>query len=261
MVVRTGRGRDFIPHATERWECRRSRSPFRLGGQEMDELLVTSSQEPPTSGRFDPMTLEATVPPPTQSPHLCFYPDNSGEAPLSPEYVPTSLLGAGSVQEVKEMRDIEIADLVHRMEIDTEGGHEMDEEGVDGAAAAADGRGLFKELPSPLLPTPTPTALQEPPHGGRSRKTMTSTRCSLRLAAKPSPVPVAQRAQFKLMKELDFVSRQAVAPDAAVTAYADDLPDQAITAIRATTRMANKKLVKVLAAMVEQVAGAAMEVL
>ena len=144
-MVRTGRGRDFIPHATERWECRRSRSPFRLGGQEMDELLVTSSQEPPTSGRFDPMTLEATVPPPTQSPHLCFYPDNSGEAPLSPEYAPTSLLGAGSLQEVKfgpgvqlgddqpvyratthppveEIRDIEIADLVHRMEIDTEGG-------------------------------------------------------------------------------------------------------------------------------------------
>ena len=141
----------------------------------------------------------------------------------------------------------------------------MDEEGVDGAATAADGRGLFKELPSPLLPTPTPSALQEPPYGGRSRKTMASTRCSLRLAAKPSPVPVAQRAQLKLMKELDFVNGQAVAPDAAVTAYvdmyADDLPEQAIMAIRATTKMGNKKLVKVLAAMAEQAAGAAMEAL
>ena len=284
---RTARGRDFIPHAAECWERRRSRSPSRLGGQDVEELLVTSSQEPPTSGRFDPMALEATIPPPAQSPHLCFYPDNSGEAPLSPEYAPTSLLGAGSLQEVKfgpgvqlgddqpvyratthppveEIRDIEIADLVHRMEIDT-GGHEMDEEGVDGAATAADGRGLFKELPSPLLPTPTPSALQEPPYGGRSRKTMASTRCSLRLAAKPSPVPVAQRAQLKLMKELDFVNGQAVAPDAAVTAYvdmyADDLPEQAIMAIRAATKMGNKKLVKVLAAMAEQAAGAAMEAL
>jgi len=85
---------------------------------------------------------------------------------------------------------------------------------------------------------------------------MASTRSSLRLAARPSPVPVAQRAQHKLMRELDFVNGQPPAPDAAVTAYvdmyADDLPEQAIVAIRAATKMGNKKLVKVLAAMTEQ---------
>jgi hypothetical protein len=30
--VRTGRGRDYIPHASEDWERRRSRSPVRRGG-------------------------------------------------------------------------------------------------------------------------------------------------------------------------------------------------------------------------------------
>lgn len=34
---------------------------------------------------------------------------------------------------------------------------------------------------------------------------MASTRSSLRLAARPSPAPVAQRAQQKLMRELNFI--------------------------------------------------------
>jgi hypothetical protein len=39
-------------------------------------------------------------------------------------------------------------------------------------------------------------------------KTMAQTRSSLRQAARPSPVPVAERAQRKLMRELDFINPQ-----------------------------------------------------
>lgn len=93
---------------------------------------------------------------------------------------------------------------------------------------------------------------------------MASTRSSLRLAARPSPVPVAQRAQQKLMKELNFLNNQPSAPDAAVTAYIDmyegDLPEQAIKAIRAAIRLGNKKLAKVLAAMAEEAVAVDVEV-
>jgi hypothetical protein len=71
---------------------------------------------------------------------------------------------------------------------------------------------------------------------------------------------VSQRAQQKLMRELSFVNNQTAAPDAAVTAYIDmyddDLPEQAVQAIRVATKLGNKKLAKVLAAMAEE-AGAA----
>jgi hypothetical protein len=62
------------------------------------------------------------------------------------------------------------------------------------------------------------------------------------------------------MRELSFVNNQTAAADAAVTAYIDmydgDLPEQAVQAIRVATKLGNKKLAKVLAAMVEE-AGAA----
>jgi hypothetical protein len=61
------------------------------------------------------------------------------------------------------------------------------------------------------------------------------------------------------MHELDFVNTQAPAPDAVLTAYigmyGDDLPEQAIKAIQAATRMGNKKL-----AMAEEADVAEMEV-
>jgi hypothetical protein len=41
-----------------------------------------------------------------------------------------------------------------------------------------------------------------------------ATCSSLRLAAKPSAVPVAERAQRKLMHELEFINPQQSAPDA-----------------------------------------------
>jgi hypothetical protein len=68
------------------------------------------------------------------------------------------------------------------------------------------------------------------------------------------------------MCELGFINSQApvAVPDAAVTAYVDmyagDLPEQAIKAIQAATRMGNKKLAKVLAAMAEKSDAAEMDV-
>jgi hypothetical protein len=53
------------------------------------------------------------------------------------------------------------------------------------------------------------------------------------------------------MRELAFISSKSAAPDAAVTAYIDmyghDLPDNAVRAIRAATRMGNKELSRALA--------------
>jgi hypothetical protein len=55
------------------------------------------------------------------------------------------------------------------------------------------------------------------------------------------------------MRELDFINAQSPAPDVAITAYVDlyahDLPDRAVQAIKAVTRLGNKKLSAALAAM------------
>ncbi|CAD6229164.1 unnamed protein product [Miscanthus lutarioriparius] len=125
---------------------------------------------------------------------------------------------------------------------------------------------LFKELLTPSLPTPDsppPRATLPRTRKPRKKKTLQATRSSLHLAAKPSAVPVAQRAQHKLMGELEFVNPQQPAPDAAVTGYIDlygaDLPEQAIKAIRAATRLVNKELAKALAAMVDEYDAAEME--
>ena len=91
---------------------------------------------------------------------------------------------------------------------------------------------------------------------------MAPTLSSLRLAARPSNVPVAQRAQRKLMCELDF-NGQSLAPHAVIIEFVDmfgqDLPEQAVEAIRAATKMGNKELSKALAAMAAESA-AEMEV-
>jgi hypothetical protein len=115
------------------------------------------------------------------------------------------------------------------------------------------------ELPAPLLPTPvSPPPRAILPRAGklRKRKALQATRSSLLQAAKPCAVPVAERTQRKLMRELEFLNPQRPAPDAAVTEYIDsygvDLPEQAIKALRAATRLDNKELAKALAAMVDE---------
>jgi hypothetical protein len=77
-------------------------------------------------------------------------------------------------------------------------------------------------------------------------------------------VPVAQHAQNKLMRELEFINTPSRALDDAITDYIDkfgqDLPVQAIKAIRAATRLENKELSKVLAAMAAESGAVEMEV-
>lgn len=123
---------------------------------------------------------------------------------------------------------------------------------------------LFREIPEQLLPA-TPSA---PPCAAsrtvKPRKILKPTRSSTHLASRPSSVPVVQRAQLKLMCELDFINPQALGLDAAVTAYvhmyAGDLPEEAVKAIRAATCMGNKKLAEALAAMVDEFDAAEMDV-
>ena len=124
---------------------------------------------------------------------------------------------------------------------------------------------MFRNDPEPVLLRPASPPRQASLPGTRGRRrTQASTRSSLHLTAcRPSPVPVAQRAQRKLMRELDFINGQSLAPDAAVTEFVDmfgeDLPEQAVKAIRAATKMGNKELSKALAAMAAESA-AEMEV-
>jgi hypothetical protein len=66
------------------------------------------------------------------------------------------------------------------------------------------------------------------------------------------------------MRELSFINGKSVAPDAAITTYVDmyrdDLPEQAIKAIRAATRTGNKELSRALAAIAVESRAAEMEV-
>ena len=66
------------------------------------------------------------------------------------------------------------------------------------------------------------------------------------------------------MHELDFINNLSPVPDAAVTAYvdmsADDLLEQAVMVIRATTRLSNKELVEALAVIAQETEEVEMEV-
>lgn len=124
---------------------------------------------------------------------------------------------------------------------------------------------MFRAATAPLLPRPASPPRRGGPSGTRGRKrVMVATRSSMRLAARPSTVPVAQRAQKKLMRELEFINTPSQAPDDAITKYIDmfgqELPVQAVEAIRAATRMDNKKLSKVLAAMTAESGAVEMDV-
>lgn len=181
-----------------------------------------------------------------------------------------ALRGAGRDEGSEE----EIAALVNKMEIDTvptmegDSGLQSCVEGglaTGGQAVNADCRGMFRDIQTPILPAPPAS----PPRSTtaravRPRKTMEAKRSSMRLAAKPSSVPVAERAQHKLRRELDFIKAQETVPDAAVTQYVDkydgELPDQAVWAIRAATCLGNKKLAKVLAALAAEAEAVEMEI-
>lgn len=138
------------------------------------------------------MLMEANFLAPTASTHTNFYPDEACAEQRSLEYVPVSQLWARNREqeevlfgpgvqlmdaagthprepEEEAREDAEIVELVHRMEIDTDaedaGGVEAGPNGVDV------GKGLFRELPQPLLPAPVPPVQETPrPRAGRSKK-------------------------------------------------------------------------------------------
>jgi hypothetical protein len=128
-------------------------------------------------------------------------------------------------------------------------------------AYASFAAGMFRATPTPLLQRPD---LSAPINSRTKKKLVAPTRSSARQAARPSAVPVAERAKLKLMRELEFVSdNRAPAPDAAVTAYAQlyghGLPDAAVKVLRAATKMGNKELTKVLEAIAAEVGTAELE--
>lgn len=220
------------------------------------------------------------------APRLSYSPDGDGSLPPSPIYRPTSDLWAGPSRGAQPVLEItfgpgvqldDISERVTRMDIDG-GGREADGPGVGGydpavqctmnrsgtpVAAQAEGlgveavttndeyaafhAGMFTAVSEPVLSRPD----LPPPSSSRRRRILAAlVRSSPRLAARPSTVPVAERAQQKLMRELAFVGSKSAAPDAAVTAYVDlvghELPEQAVQAIRAATRLGNSELTRVL---------------
>lgn len=92
-------------------------------------------------------------------------------------------------------------------------------EGDSGGSSFCDG--LFSCIPSLVLPQPASPPMRAAHLPTRGRKVTASTRSSKRLAARPSSIPLAQRAQQKLTRELDFINAQSPAPDATITAYVD----------------------------------------
>lgn len=126
--------------------------------------------------------------------------------------------------------------------------------------------GLFCELSDPILQALARETSTVRGRGGRAgaRRTMAATRSSLRQAARPSSIPVAERATRKLMCELDFINTQQHQPnDTAVAEYIDmygsELPKEAIKAIQVAARLGSKNLASVLGAMAQEVDAVAME--
>ena len=78
-------------------------------------------------------------------------------------------------------------------------------QGETGTEAARDiYSGLFRELEGPILQAPPQLVPSTPVTKTRAKKktTLPATRTSLRQAARPSNIPVAERATLKLMREL-----------------------------------------------------------
>ncbi|CAD6258086.1 unnamed protein product [Miscanthus lutarioriparius] len=272
---RTGNAGARAPRLPEpRKDIRASLRRFR----DSDGDKTTLSQED------DPMVHEHACTRLSGAP-LCFSSDdNADNRSTSPEYRLVSKLWAGASSSAQPLQPEEVvfgpapqllnigpgtgdvSDVDDPAIRDATGRHTSDEETAEGPNDyAAFCAGMFKPAPAPMLqrpdsrPPPPPTSSR-----GRRRAPTASTRSSTRLAARPSSVPVAERAQYKLMRELFFINGKSAAPDAAVTAYVDmygdDRPEEAVKAIRAATCMGNKELSRALAAIAAESEVAEMEV-
>jgi hypothetical protein len=154
-------------------------------------------------------------------------------ADLPPDAVEVPATDAAAAEELD-------APVVDATEEDTLGAEEADvgTETEDDGACAAFCKKMFPKAPEPLLPRPSPPPKQQARRlrTRGARRTLAPTRSSQRLAARPSSTPVAQRAQLRLMRDLEFISGKSSATDAALTEYIDsfgqELRDKAIKALR-----------------------------
>ncbi|KAG0541121.1 hypothetical protein BDA96_03G468800 [Sorghum bicolor] len=296
---RTARGRDALQHASEDWERRRLRSPVthsRLVSRDpmIDSFGCSGSGEATWTSTFsvkdDPMIHEygcsqGTVPlraspnsdidiprPPECRPVSTMWrPAEPREVVVGPEVQmddperrPESLMadipdqvvfGKGSALGTGDVSDVDdhaIQETTDQYTLDEETA-----EGPDDACAAFCAR-MFKPASAPILPRP------DSPPPPRSKAPTAATRSSKRLAAQQSSVPVAERAQHRLRRELSFIDGKSAAPDAAIKAYVqshgNDLPEQAIKAITAATRLDDMALSRALAAIAAELGAAEMEV-
>jgi hypothetical protein len=161
--------------------------------------------------------------------------------------------------ELELAQELEVELRVSATEVEGQGGDAADDQVRESTLGRAPGdlyAGLFRELPPPILPAPPMPTMQaagsRAPRARKPKRDQVPTRSSLRQAARPSNVPVAQRAQLKLMRELDFINGGSSATDAAVVEYIDsfgqDLPDEAVKALRAAAKLDDMELCKTLAA-------------
>ncbi|KAE8787851.1 hypothetical protein D1007_38172 [Hordeum vulgare] len=98
-------------------------------------------------------------------------------------------------------------------------------------------RGLFRATEPPILATPT----KRPPAPPKSRTAATPTRHSARQAPNTSTIPVAQRASFRIVKELGLLGpREKLTEDAAkalIRRFEEPLSDSDIAVIAKLTHL------------------------
>ncbi|KAG2593878.1 hypothetical protein PVAP13_5NG012677 [Panicum virgatum] len=124
---------------------------------------------------------------------------------------------------------------------------------------------VFSAPPCAELPPPARTlrreavALREP----SARLKAKAQRSSSRLAARPTPIPASKRAQHRLIRELNFISKEETVGEDVLTAYIDTykdtLPSKAIAALRSATRLDNKAAISALENLAEEEAAVALE--
>lgn len=145
------------------------------------------------------------------------------ESRHGPNTVEAQLLASARLSDDSQVDDI--SDRVTCMDIDstmtpaattpvtapapapTRDGHpeEIDEYEIDAAGDADGGRGfcnsIFRAAPEPILPLPAaPPKKASSARAGRLWRAAISTHSSVRLVARPSPIPVAEHAERKLMQ-------------------------------------------------------------
>lgn len=156
--------------------------------------------------------------------------------------------GIKLTQELREPAQLDlVVTQVHDLGLEADDGREANE--LDSRA--------FVELEQPVYSS-TPVTKASGAAKPRATKTpaVTAQRPkSARQAANKSGIPVAKRAQHRLVKELQFVSSSETVDDKALSEYLklykSPLPQKAIDAIRKAIRLSHKPMARALAAVAQ----------